>query len=246
MRAWLFFWVTALVHSATHSLVELRASDPVAAPCHSAITLHCNISEENDLKVGELTWIHKEMALCIVTKAGPVSLSPRVRCDYKPQAQLTLTISHLWPIDQGEYICRLWSNLGMKTKSTTVKVNECLGKLDTSSSTSEVGCHFQGVYPQGKVHWFHQGKNVTYDSVAANTSKANHKGMYNVTGALLTRGGSNKYNCSLWIPSTGVYLTSALVQAPKLEGRSGGKSSAVSVYTVGLGWLVVHTRTFLV
>ncbi|KAJ8264128.1 hypothetical protein GJAV_G00145500 [Gymnothorax javanicus] len=245
-RAWLFFWLTAVVHSATHSLVELKASDPVAAPCHTAVTLYCNISEEKDLKVGELTWIHKETALCIVTKAGPVSLSPRVRCDYKPQAQLALSISHLWPMDQGEYICSLSSNLGMKTVSTAVKVNECHGEVDIASSTSEVGCRFHGVYPQGEVHWFHQGKNVSHDSVTAKASNANHKGMYSVSSTLLTRSGSNKYNCSLWIPSSGVYLTSALVQASKLDGRSGGKSSAVSVYTAGLSWLLVHTRTFLV
>ncbi|XP_035258866.1 uncharacterized protein LOC118219641 [Anguilla anguilla] len=247
IRTALFFWLL-LSSSAATKLVQLSTSDLVAEPCHSNVTLRCNVSKEAGLKVSSLSWIRKRdnKTLCD-NKTGLKSHDGhRIRCSYTPPTQLALTFTHLWPTDRGDYICKLRSNRGIKNNTSKVDVEECYGKVYTDYSPSKVGCHFHGVYPRGEVHWFHRGKNVTSDSTAADPGDPNPKGMYNVSSTLRTEGDPNEYNCSLWIPGAKTYLASALVHGSERGTRLAGRGQAVSVHIVGLGWLLILAGVLIV
>ncbi|KAJ8363581.1 hypothetical protein SKAU_G00124120 [Synaphobranchus kaupii] len=243
-----FLWLV-VVASAANGLVDLEVKALVRAPCHSSVTLHCNISHVEGLEVEEISWIRMNdlETLCMVNRTEEKKCdSHRIKCSYTPQAQLSLTISHLWPTDQGQHVCKLKSNKGVRNMISTVEVQECYGKVETDASSSGIACHFHGVHPLGKVHWFHHGKNVTFNSTTSNSNKPNHKGMYNVSSTLLTDGDSSYYNCSLWIPNTRTYLTSTLVHAPKkVKGNAGQNEAFVSALIVGLGWFLVQARVLI-
>ncbi|XP_061079165.1 uncharacterized protein LOC133113989 [Conger conger] len=247
MEVFLLATLFPLVSSATNSLVELRASDVVAGPCHGRVTLVCDVSEEKGITVSSLSWIHvkEKRPLCSTDHSIELKKQDRIRCRYTPQTRLALTISPLWPTDQGEYLCKLRSNLGMKNAKSQVQVQECFSGVNAVSSPSAVACHFYGVFPLGKVHWFHQGKNVT--SAATSSIKEDHKGMYNVSSTLPVNEDSTaeEYNCSLWIPGAGAYRNSTLVHASQRTQRIADPNTAVSLHIFGLGSYLLLARVVM-
>ncbi|KAJ8399700.1 hypothetical protein AAFF_G00408050 [Aldrovandia affinis] len=233
----LFLWFFAVVTTATNRLMELRASGLVAEQCHGNVTLLCDISHDKTLKVNHFSWIRMAdgETLCTFNDDAEAKKHNRILCKYTDQEQLALTLRHLLPADEGNYTCKLRSNLGIRHTMSAVKVRECFQGSEPVPSSSGVACRFYGVYPQGEVHWFDRDKNVTDKSTADNSGKPDRHGMYNVSSRLLTEDRSREeYNCSLWIPSTGAYLTSTLVRMPV-------KGGATSVHIVGLVWVLFRT-----
>ncbi|XP_036373988.1 uncharacterized protein LOC118770408 [Megalops cyprinoides] len=243
-----FLFLFAVVTSTTNGLVELHANRLVTAQCHSRVTLHCNISSLNGLSVTLLAWIHEKTGenLCSFDNKASHKPDARILCDYMPEKQLALTFKHVWPSDQGTYICKLRSNQGMKHVSSAVKVQECHGHAKQHSSSSQVECHFHGVYPQGEVHWFFHEKNVTLDATPATCAGPDHKGLYNVSSNLPTEKTTGDYTCSLWIPSTGDYLVSKKVNVWMPPTQDHQRSRAASRHVVGLGWALLHIWRFIV
>lgn len=83
----------------------------------------------------------------------------------------------------------------------------CLGKNETSRNDSHVECSFEGVYPSGMVHWFQGNKNLTEDASMKQTKDKHNR--FNIRSSLKLKEGNLRepYNCSLWMPSLGRYLT---------------------------------------
>lgn len=83
----------------------------------------------------------------------------------------------------------------------------CLGNNKTSRNVSHAECLFEGVYPSGVVHWFQGNKNLT--DVANLTETKDELNRFNIRSAIKLKEGnrSESYNCSLWMPSLGRYLS---------------------------------------
>ncbi|KAI1896720.1 hypothetical protein AGOR_G00097710 [Albula goreensis] len=227
-----FLWLfTAVTSSRAKDLVELTATASQTGSCHSSVTLHCNISPKEGLKIREFSWVRDtgvNPEMCRVRNDNE-----RIQCSNTSQMHLALTFKHLMPTDQGTYYCRMQSNMGLKATKSTVTVKDCYKRAETQSSVSKVDCHFYGVYPLGEVHWFSKEKNVT--DKAKENSSMDQEGFYKVSSSLPSEGRAEEYNCSLWIPGTGAYLTSMLV-----------RSGATSLQTVGVGWVLLLGTIFTV
>lgn len=122
---------------------------------------------------------------------------------------------------------------------------------EAQPSISDEGptCTFTGVYPDGEVHWFQGPNNVTGDSTI-NTKQVEDGASLTITSSLKrkTVSGEEAYNCSLWIPSTGSYLTSSLV-VPEHDKARVAQPNASGSGSIGPLWkpfLVLLSTLFLV
>ncbi|XP_029594912.1 uncharacterized protein LOC115178038 isoform X2 [Salmo trutta] len=212
-------WLCVARTLTTAELVKLSTVDSVIVPCHQSVRLQCNISTSQEgLLIKHLAWVCQDgKHLCDVNETGvtgthPGSTPSAMECSYTPQTQLTLTLLQVRPLDQGKYLCKLRSSHGVKEATTTVKLQECYREVQPSISDEGPTCTFTGVYPDGEVHWFQGANNVTGDSTI-NTKQVEDGASLTITSSLKrkTVSGEEAYNCSLWIPSTGSYLTSSLV-----------------------------------
>ncbi|CAB1344913.1 unnamed protein product, partial [Coregonus sp. 'balchen'] len=208
-------------------MVKLNTVDSLIVPCHQSVTLQCSISTSQEgLSVTHMAWVRQDgKCLCDVNETGVTGTHPGntpsvMECSYTPQTQLTLTLLQVQPLEQGKYLCKLRSNKGVKMSTTTVKLQECYRTVQPSISDEGPTCTFTGVYPDGEVHWFQGPNNVTGES-KINTKQVEDGGSLTVTSSLKrkTVSGEGSYNCSLWIPSTGAYLTSSLVVPEHGEAR---------------------------
>lgn len=79
-------------------------------------------------------------------------------------------------------------------------------------------CRFNHVYPDGDVHWFHDSRNVSDESVMQHTAKSiDSHGWMTIHSWLTLNGASERsshkpYNCSLKSSTSGKYIASTLVQ----------------------------------
>ncbi|KAM9491251.1 uncharacterized protein ACWYII_003555 [Salvelinus alpinus] len=203
----------------TAELVKLSAVDSLIVPCHQSATLRCDLSTfQEGLSIYHMAWVRQDgKYLCDVNATGVMGTHPgntpsAMECSYTPHAQLTLTLLQVQPLEQGKYLCKLRSSHGVKEATTTVKLQECYGEVQPSVSDEGPTCTFTEVYPDGEVHWFQGSNNVTGDP-KIKTIQVKDGMFLTITSSLnrKTVSGEGAYNCSLWIPSTGAYLTSSLV-----------------------------------
>ncbi|XP_055762730.1 programmed cell death 1 ligand 1-like isoform X1 [Salvelinus fontinalis] len=249
-------WLCAARTLTTAELVKLSTVDSVVVPCHQSVTLRCDISTfQEGLSINHLAWVRQDgKHLCDVNATGvtgthPGSTPSAMECRYTPQTQLTLTLLQVQPLEQGKYLCKLRSNHGVKEATTTVKLQECYREAQPSISDEGPTCTFTGVYPDGEVHWFQGPNNVTGDSTI-NTKQVEEGASLTITSSLKrkTVSGEGAYNCSLWIPSTGAYLTSSLVVPEHGEARA-AQPNASGAGAIGPLWkpfLVLLSTLFLV
>ncbi|XP_018616888.1 uncharacterized protein LOC108939770 [Scleropages formosus] len=223
-----------------HSLVKLSTDNLLVAPCHHRVTLHCNISSETQPSVIHLAWlnVHTGKQLCVVDDLGELTEAQGVHCIYEPGEQLILTFRHIRAVDQGQYICKLRSNRGIKEVSATVKLQECYRGVHHDSSSSAMTCSFSGVYPEGEVHWFDGDRNITGDS-QHHSIKFNHDGTFNVSGSLPARTPTRAHHCSLWMHGSGSYLARHLLpQSSQIHSQAGNGATSVQVVGMSLGLLL--------
>lgn len=156
--------------------------------------------------------------------------------------RLSVTLLNVMPAHQGEYLCKLHSTFGAKHSTTTVTVQDCLGRYGSSIKKAFAQCWFSGVYPIGTVHWFQDKDNFT---LSANTrQEVDDNGRYNVSSSIDTKEGNpnQPYECSLWIPSARKTLISLMVHPiGKQETQSSGRK-------VHLQWIcvLVGIMTFMI
>ncbi|XP_024252321.1 uncharacterized protein LOC112230315 isoform X2 [Oncorhynchus tshawytscha] len=249
-------WLSVARTLTTAELVKLSTVDSVIVPCHQRVTLRCDITTfQEGLSIKHLAWVRQDgKHLCDVNGTGVTgahsgSTPSTMECSYTPQTQLTLTLLQVQPLEQGKYLCKLRSNHGVKEATTTVELQECYRKAQPSVSDEGPTCTFTGVYPDGEVHWFQGPNNVTGDSTI-NTKQVEDGASLTITSSLKrkTVSGEGAYNCSLWIPSTGAYLTSSLVvpEHSKAKVVQPNASGAESIGPLWKPFLFLLSTLFLV
>ncbi|KAM9472941.1 uncharacterized protein ACWYII_008060 isoform 1-T1 [Salvelinus alpinus] len=218
----IFVWVLAIwLSSVVNSEMELRTSTEVKAQCDQNVSLQCDIMSSSPLKIILFSWVRKMKQLCVVNATGVFSF-PGVRCD-NTNNTLTLNLTRVMPSSQGNYTCKLRSNLTITAANTTVTMQECLRTSEHKvfQNESQVECQLFGVYPEGTVHWFLGSENITES--ASTKSQLDEEGLFDIRSTLPTQAGTEPYNCSLWIPSSRTY--SSHKQLHYSRGISSGTST---------------------
>ncbi|XP_018612644.1 uncharacterized protein LOC108937302 isoform X2 [Scleropages formosus] len=182
------------------TLMKLEVRELLTVPCNQDIDLDCNIISFREPVVNSMSWQHHvAKPRCIVNDTKPAD-GPQ--CTYTKGKQLVLHLHSVTPAMEGEYTCKILSNQGIKSATSIIKLEECYSQGSWSSSGTELTCWFPGVYPEGTIHWFSEGRNVTEDAVMA-ISRVDRKGLFNVSSTLHDARSGGLYTCTLWIPSTG-------------------------------------------
>ncbi|XP_029914368.1 neural cell adhesion molecule 1-like [Myripristis murdjan] len=146
-----------------------------------------------------------------------------------------LTLTNITPADQGNYTCKLHSDIGAEHNTSVVTVQECRGSSAGYMNDSQAECRFYGVYPTGTVHWFQDGANLT--GSAKTHIQEDQNRLFNVKSTIQIWPGNKTqlYNCSLWIPSMRKYLSSTVVTVEKSSYIQSSGSM------IKLQWIMVGT-----
>lgn len=225
-------------------LVTLISPGSVSSHCHEHTTMSCNIISKHDLSIRLFVWMGPNgTTLCEVDKNEEINVTNAgVDCVFKPK-QLVLTIRHTKPIHQGEYLCKLRSNVGTKHSTTKLHMQECHRRLHAHSREGNTTCRSRGVYPEAHIHWFHGSRNLTQSSVAHPSIQA-EDGTYEIASTLL-HSPKSTLNCSLWSPSSGKYLSSTRAHPEMKPPQFSGISGANLVGATGTTFALFAAALFL-
>ncbi|XP_047427999.1 uncharacterized protein LOC124997959 [Mugil cephalus] len=187
--------------------------------CGQNVTLTCAATSTKQLEIKFFTWMFKSKDMCNETE-------PEVQCN-QTENTLSLELFNVMPVDAGIYICKIRAMQGAKAKPINITVEECRGSSDSTTNATTARCSFSGVYPSGVVHWLQEDANLT--TAARTEEKMDQEGRYDIWSTMDAKEGnkSQPFNCSLWIPSLGKYLSSQQVRV----GSSG--------HLVALRWICV-------
>lgn len=242
-----FSWVsiicfTSLVSVVASQGVELQTISQVAARCGENVTLTCDASSSGKLDIRSFSWLAKNESVCEYEDRNP---DTKVLCESTAEPQrhiLTLTLLNVMPDDQGTYLCKLRSTLGVKSKTTIVIVQDCLESSGSSISETTAKCWFSGVYPSGIIKWS-QGDTDLTDS-ASPQEDVHQDGRYKVSSSIDVKTGntSQPFNCSLWIPSTRKQLSSQQLHMKGQQIRNGSSGSACKL----LQWICITVEVMMV
>ncbi|XP_032418986.1 uncharacterized protein LOC116720072 isoform X1 [Xiphophorus hellerii] len=203
--------------------VKLEVSPKIFAECGKPVSLHCNSSSpQQGLSVKYMEWSHGNMSLCSVDSEQTITKLQRhfqsdFDCKYE-DGRLSLVFERMLPLQSGEYRCKLRSNKGVANECTKVQLQEFCGKVEAVLRSHGPSCRFNHVYPDGDVHWFHDSRNVSDESVMQHTTKSIDSHGWMIIHSWLTLNGTSErsshepYNCSLKSSTSGKYIASTLVQ----------------------------------
>nr|XP_015830578.2 uncharacterized protein LOC107395668 [Nothobranchius furzeri]XP_054607797.1 uncharacterized protein LOC107395668 [Nothobranchius furzeri] len=228
-------WLLSATSLTKQDSVRLKVSPIIAAQCDTRVFLYCNASSSQPgLSIKYMDW-SQDVQLCSVNEKGDLStnnVSTDFHCKYQ-EGQLTLVLHRALPLKSGNssrYVCKLRSNQGTLHEYTTVQLQECCGRVESSLSSRGPNCTFSNVYPDGDVHWFQGSQNLSDGSVSQSTAKSVDNGWLTIYSWLTISGQETRsdvpYNCSLKSPMSDKYIASSLV--PKLipiKGKSQEQST---------------------
>ncbi|XP_063069419.1 uncharacterized protein LOC134460793 [Engraulis encrasicolus] len=182
------------------------------APCHGNLSLSCSLSTPEPPTYIYMSWVIDTQPLCKVTDGVVEVLASDIDCHYDSQLlRLTATVLQQGPLSQGEYTCKMRSNLGANYNNTTVTPPACTGSFQHTSleQPAREGCLFYDVYPDSRVYWFSNkdNTNLTASSID-NRSVRGDNGLYNISSELPREGIPGDVRCSL-----GYHNSSHLIQA---------------------------------
>ncbi|XP_071767693.1 uncharacterized protein LOC139921376 [Centroberyx gerrardi] len=237
----LLLWLTTAFILTTQALVKVSVSPVVTAECGQQVTLLCNVSSTRDgLSIKHLAWFQNHK-LCDLGSDGNITEHHRhtqsgFHCRYeREQGQLSLVFQKVQPLESGNstrYMCKVHSNQGVEEGYTTVELQECGGNVDVAVTREGPACTFTGVHPDGDVHWFHGSTRLAGVSPRINTSKrVDAGGWLTVSSSLEKKDYKEPYNCSLWNPASGRYISSSLVQIPGQVRVSSGAGAPGPLWT---------------
>ncbi|XP_069381446.1 uncharacterized protein [Paralichthys olivaceus] len=223
-------WFTSVVSISVSQDVKLQVKHQVEATCGTNLTLTCEASSSRKLDIKLFSWVRTQNKC----QYGNDQPEPGVLCESSTETghhRLNLTLLNVMPANEGKYLCKLRSNLGVDDASTSVTVRGCINRIGFFINQTHAECWFTGVYPSGVVHWFQGDINLT--DFARTWAEVDQQGLFKVMSDLNVDKGSMSlpYNCSLWIPSDGKYLKSQQLPSVR-EAKSSGSS-------VTLQWICV-------
>ncbi|KAM4534822.1 uncharacterized protein V3H82_024714 [Fundulus diaphanus] len=207
------FWVTLAVLIPVAQGKQLDTPPEVTASCGKQVTLMCNANASlvQGVKVQKFNWQFKNKTLCQYESKN-VS-SDKIRCESTNTTSggliLSLTILDIIPTDNGVYLCKLYSTGASGNGQSNVTVEDCVGSSNDSMDNNTARCSFDRVFPKGVVHWYQGNANLTHTSKTENIPAGEE--FFKVVSEIPTKGASQSYNCSLWMPSTNIYVASRLV-----------------------------------
>ncbi|XP_053182738.1 uncharacterized protein LOC128366088 [Scomber japonicus] len=212
--------LTLLVHLSaitltTQDLVTLHVSPEVTAECGAQVHLTCHVSPVDGLSIKQLVWSQNK-PLCSVDSEGKLTINNNnttrgFHCEYKV-GQLSLIFQKVQPLDIGQYMCKLRSNWGVKHGSTDVKLQECNATATGDMTSDRLSCTFSHVYPDGDVHWFHNTRRLSGESVVHNTTKhVEDSGYLTIRSHLELKGLEAPFYCCLKSTKSGRYIAGTLV-----------------------------------
>lgn len=141
------------------------------------------------------------------------------------------------------HLCECYLTTTQYSSYFSLNIAECLRTSEHKvfQNESQVECQLFGVYPEGTVHWFLGSENITES--ASTKSQLDEEGLFDIRSTLPTQAGTEPYNCSLWIPSSGTY--SSHKQLHYSRGLSSGtktRSRLLLVFIlVGLILIIIRT-----
>lgn len=243
--------VISLTDTSGSQGVELRAISQVAAECGKNVTVTCDASSVRQLDIRLFSWLARNKTVCLY---GADQHGPEVLCESTGETskhRLTLTLINVMPVNEGKYLCKLRSKLGVSDAATFLTVHgeltliflffflqffltvifhlpkgsyiftDCLEESGFFTNESHADCWFSGVYPSGTVHWFQGGVNLT--DLASTHEVGDQHGRYDILSEIDVEIGNPDlpYNCSLWIPSGGKYVSGQQVTIYRNTRSSG-------------------------
>lgn len=226
--AYQMLWFLHAFTVTTQESVKLILSPWINAECGEQVTLNCNASSPlHGLSIKHMEWFQDKTPLCSVDREGQITyynFTGDFHCEYG-NGQLSLVLQRALPVVSGPsrpFRCKQRSNRGVSHGYTRVDLQECSGRVDSLLRTDGPYCTFNRVHPDGDVHWFHGHHNLSDGSVKQYTTKqVDAEGWLTVHSYLDQENPQGIYNCSLKSPTSGRYITSALVgDIVKLAGRS--------------------------
>ncbi|KAL6102683.1 uncharacterized protein ACO6RY_02244 [Pungitius sinensis] len=203
--------------------LELNTTPHVVATCGEKVTLPCVASSPGQLNIRSFLWMAKNESVCSLEHVVPGVGCQHATSDHS----LNLTLLEVMPVHQGDYFCKVRSTQGTQSGTTTVTVEDCLGRSGSSVNESHAQCWFSGVYPVGSIRWSQGGAPLA--GPASARVEVDRRGRYNVSSATEARPGesSEPYECSLWIPSARKTLSSQ--QVLLVKGQLGSSGSPVQL-----------------
>ncbi|KAM4717010.1 uncharacterized protein FYW61_017227 [Anableps anableps] len=219
---WLsIFWFTFAVNISVTHCKKLDTEPKVLTTCGANATLTCNASTSvlEDSKIIKFVWQSKNTTLCQYEENNSTS---KYLCNSTRTASefiLTLTILDIIPADEGVYHCKLHSTRVAANGQSQVRIEDCLGRAESSMDKNFAECSFDKVFPSGEVHWYQGDLNLT--DASETEENQDNDGYYKVQSKVPTKKGSQSqpYNCSLWMPSVNRYLSSQLVVSSGSTGQ---------------------------
>lgn len=209
----------------TQELVKLSVSPSVTAECGKQVTVSCHASSsQKNLSVKRMEWYLNKTSLCSVDSEGDITEHHRhalgdFNCEYQ-HGKLSLNIQEVQPMQRGDYLCKLQSNMGAKHGYTTVELQECCGIVEASPASDGLSCTFNHVYPDGDVQWF-QGSNRLFGTPShpTTTKSVVEGGWLTIQSHLKSPRPDVSYNCTLISITSGGHLASTVVQSPQDKVR---------------------------
>ncbi|XP_023809787.1 uncharacterized protein LOC105354256 isoform X1 [Oryzias latipes] len=230
-------WFVLALPPTSQELVKLKVSPTVVAKINTQVSLHCNASSsQKGLVIKHMGWT-QNTKLCSVNVEERViihqnNFTSPFHCEYE-DGRLSLVFQRLLPLEiNQQFMCKLRSNQGVVHEFTTVELQESGEAADGSFQHKSPRCIFDHVYPDGDVHWFHGGRNLSDASEKSHTSKSvDPQGWLTITSQLPVHSGQESrlpYNCSLKSTLSGRYIASiALVGNGGTPWRSSAESEII-------------------
>ncbi|XP_034451960.1 uncharacterized protein LOC117768025 [Hippoglossus hippoglossus] len=218
-------WLLPIFTLTTQELVGLSVSPQITTDCGKQVTLQCRVSPSpTGLSIKHMEWSHSKTSFCSVNSEGNISYNSNTvrdfHCEFEEE-QLSLIFHKVQPQQESgnsqRYRCKLHSNKGALHKYTTVELEDCARMVQGDLTSDGPSCTFDGVHPDGDVHWFQGSHNLSAGSIKQNTTKSVEKGGWLTIHSDLERKGSDgPYNCSLMSSKSGRYVASALIQSTQV------------------------------
>ncbi|XP_026179832.1 uncharacterized protein LOC113140253 [Mastacembelus armatus] len=215
-------WFISAVSIGSEGL-ELQATSIVVAECGKNVTLPCNISLSGNLDIKLFGWLGENTTVCQYEKSKPEIEDVCELMMESPNYRLSLTLTNVMPLNEGRYLCKLRSNMGVSSATTVVKVKGCLQSSHSSINETHAECRFKGVASNSTIQWYQGDVDLT---VFASTWKEEvQHGLYNVFSTINIEKGNPRqpYNCSL-TPYHGRVFASQAVHTANEPGSSGNRA----------------------
>ncbi|XP_029993067.1 uncharacterized protein LOC115421351 [Sphaeramia orbicularis] len=224
-------WLLTVFTFTGQASVRLTVTPNITAECGKPVTLTCNASSLDGLRIMYMEWSQNETYCSVDSEGNPNKPHTQkdFSCEYK-EGLLSITFKKVQPLQsKNPFRCKLRSNRGSTHRYTRMELQECYGSVEAAQTADGPSCTFKQVYPDGDVHWFHGSHNLSDGSLSRVTKRVDKGGWLTIQSYLDKEGSAIPYNCSLKSIMSDRYMTSSLVwKQPQGRSRFGNAASALA------------------